>query len=132
MPVVLEYLKPNILLSIQHPPFVPATDIADMQLEIAKGLEREGYLYIISDLSRVNLTLSEIMQGFMQSTDNQAEGYKAGEEGVEMVIVASSILMRQIAEFYKQEKYSNMNIKIYDTVEKAIAYIEDRENDRLS
>lgn len=121
MPIEFTYLESNVLLSTQKPPFSPQ-DVATLQAEIAKSSPQHDHFYVISDLREVNLTFSEIVEGMAQSNDGST-GYRAGDSGVEVIVLTDFETNKMLVEFYKQEQYGSMEMPLFSTLDDAKSYI---------
>lgn len=113
--------EPNVLLGTLQKPFSP-DDVGALQMAIVQNRKTDEKLYVICDLRHVDLTFNEIVQGMAQSIDGST-GYRAGDAGVEIIMVTDKAMNKILVEFYKQEQYGGMHVPLYSDLEAAKAYV---------
>lgn len=105
---------PVVIVTVETP-VDPVNDPKDATKWVSKfQKERGGKVWRITDYSNVKLTLGQVVEGMPNDT-----GFR--DPNVVNYIVGTDYMTKTIAEGYKQKQYGGVEVKIFDTLEKAIA-----------
>ncbi len=102
--------------------FVPPADLtADAPLlreDIVQAAQSAGgFLYLISDLSLLNLLFPDVVVGMFEMT-------KVIEDiDLYPVLVGTSDMVRLISQAAKQEQYGSLHLPLFETVDEALDHI---------
>jgi len=114
-----------IWVSNYHEPYDPSMDAHAVDLEMQSlTADVPGKLYFIADMRAIDVEFSDIVSGL-------AEAFKSGVETfytnprVTILTVGTSDLIKMATEAAKQAQYGGVDIKVFPTVEEAVACAEE-------
>jgi hypothetical protein len=82
------------------------------------------HLYLISDVTDVEMSFSEIMLA-MHTASKGDEGYSVTASNQTNVVVGTDALVQMAVEALKQDQYGSVNIKVFASIDEANAYIDE-------
>jgi len=125
MSVEIEHLEdiPAIIAHFREP-FTPNEDIITSIKQTAQILDTTEHkiFYRIDDLSNLNISFSDMVQGMAQSTQKNTPGSSL-DPRLRVILVGSDDFILQIQNFAKQEQYGGMNLSVFATIAEAKKYI---------
>jgi len=114
-----------IWVAILSEPYNPATDSQGVSQEMASLTEDvQGHIYYISDIRSVDVEFSDIVTGLAQAFKSGVQTFYT-DPRVTIITVATDELVKMATEAVKQEQYGSIDIKMYPSVEEAVAHAEE-------
>lgn len=101
------------------PPFNIERDLFQAREQLAEISKKvSGTLHIVIDVSRLDLSFSDIMIGMGESSGARLEEINAGD--VSMSFIGSPDMLQMVKDAYQQEQYGGMKVDIYGTLDEAL------------
>lgn len=122
MPIFNEQVpnEPNIVVSQIKEPFDIVKD-TEASLQQLQGFlaATKGTVYVIADCRLLSPSFSEVVIGLAQTSRSDSP---LRNERMETLVVATGEIFAQMVDWYKQQHYGHLDMKLYQTVDEAVAY----------
>lgn len=110
-----------VILTVTFPIEDVVQESLDSDAQIAAiGEKIAGRYYRIADMREFNLSFSQIIDWL--DTQRYANPGSINDPRIESLLVSSENSTKQAATYAQQEQYGGNNIKIFDSIDEAIAY----------
>jgi hypothetical protein len=123
MPIVNELVPnhPNILISkIVHPLDITKDPVASLKQIDELLAKTPGKLYIISDCTNVDPNFSDVVTGLAETSRPNSP---LRNPRTETYVVAVGAIFANMVEWYKQQQYGSVQMRLYKTVDEAVAAV---------
>lgn len=112
----------NMLISTVEEPFDPSADAQAALAQLSYYLgEIEGKVYIVSDMTQMHPSFSDIMMGM--ATAAYRKDSPVRNDRVVIAQVALGELFELMATWFKQEQYGALDIPLFKTIEEARQFL---------
>ncbi len=123
MPVTVQKMADeNIILVAYESPYKVSETTESMEVIQQIVEQAVGVTYLIVDLSRLNMTFSDMVQGLAASTSGR-QGWSVKDPRTRMVVVGANKLIEFGVKAVNQTQYGGINIPLFDTMDEALAYV---------
>lgn len=128
MPVVVEALDDNrsILVSYSEP-YQPVDDVIaslEQELIILRGMS-DFPAYIIVDISKVEMSFSDIVHGLGAVTQSDI-GKEVAQYDLRILHIGSGDMVEMGADGLRQAQYGANDVVLFESIEAAVAYVKDQ------
>jgi hypothetical protein len=110
--------EPIVIATIYDPVNMETDPVENREKSNAVARKFDGPVYRITDFSNFELTFSQLVGGL-------AEDIKNSEDNIRHLFVGSGDLVAMQVEAAKQDQYGGQDVKLFTSVNAAIAYARD-------
>ncbi|MBZ0310044.1 MAG: hypothetical protein K8I82_28545 [Anaerolineae bacterium] len=123
MPVTAQKLTDeNIIVVSYESPYRVEDTIESVETIHQIVEEATDVIYLIVDLTRLNMGFSDMVQGLAASTSGK-QGWSLKDPRTRLVVVGANKLIEFGVKAVNQTQYGGVNIPLFDTLDEALTYV---------